>query len=83
MSRIRLAMEHRELTLSSDDSRLLIQLTNQQCEPTKSGMLKFGHPSGTHDDLLWALALAVYADQDGLPSNLPSTSLKVVWSSNN
>jgi hypothetical protein len=68
MGKLRLAMEHRELTLPSDESRLLVQLTNQQCETTKSGTLKFTHPSGTHDDLLWALALAVYATKETLPS---------------
>jgi hypothetical protein len=68
MGKLRLAMEHRELTLPSDESRLLVQMTNQQCEPTKSGTLKFAHPSGTHDDLLWALALGVYANQETPPS---------------
>jgi len=68
MGKLRLAMEHRELTLPSDESRLLVQLTNQQCETTKSGTFKFTHPSGTHDDLLWALALAVYATKETLPS---------------
>jgi phage FluMu gp28-like protein len=68
MGKLRLAMEHRDLTLPSGNSRLLAQLTNQQCEPTKSGTLRFTHPSGTHDDALWALALAVYANQETPPS---------------
>jgi hypothetical protein len=38
-------------------------MTAQQCEPTKSGNLKFSHPTGTHDDQLWSLALATYASQ--------------------
>ena len=33
----------------------------------KSGQLQFSHPSGTHDDSLWALALAVYASRPERP----------------
>ena len=63
MGRLKLAMEHGELTLPRDDTRLLVQITSQRCEPTKSGTLKFSHPTRTHDDQLWSLALAVYAPQ--------------------
>lgn len=64
LGRLKLAMEHDKLTLPRDSSRLLIQITSQQCEPTISGTLRFSHPAGAHDDCLWALALAVYADQE-------------------
>jgi len=30
-------------------------------KPTEAGTLTFYHPKGTHDDQLWALALATYA----------------------
>jgi phage FluMu gp28-like protein len=63
MGRLKLAMEHGKLTLPRDDTRLLVQITNQRCEPTMSGTLKFSHPTGTHDDQLWSLALANYASQ--------------------
>jgi len=64
LGRLRLTMEQHELTLPRDDSRLLVQITSQQCEPASSGTLKFSHPPGTHDDCLWALSLAVYASQE-------------------
>jgi phage FluMu gp28-like protein len=64
LGRLRLTMEQRRLTMPRDDSRLLVQITSQRCEPTSSGRLKFSHPPGTHDDCLWALALAVYASQE-------------------
>jgi phage FluMu gp28-like protein len=63
MGRLKLTMEHGKLTLPRDESRLLVQITSQRCEPTKSGTLKFSHPVGTHDDQLWSLALATYASQ--------------------
>jgi phage FluMu gp28-like protein len=64
LGRLRLTMEQHELTLPRDDSRLLVQITSQRCEPAASGTLKFSHPTGTHDDCLWALSLAVYAAQE-------------------
>jgi hypothetical protein len=54
LGKLRLAMEQRKLTLPRENSRLLVQITSQQCEPTISGALKFTHPTGTHDDQLWA-----------------------------
>jgi phage FluMu gp28-like protein len=68
MGKLKLAMEHGELTLPRDNSKLLVQMTNQQCQPTPAGALKFTHPAGTHDDCLWALALSVYANCETLPS---------------
>jgi hypothetical protein len=41
--------------------RLCQQINDQQYAYTKTGKLQFTHPPNTHDDLLWALALAVYA----------------------
>ena len=64
LGRLRLTMEQHRLTMPRDDSRLLVQITSQRCEPTASGRLKFSHPPGTHDDCLWALGLAVYAAQE-------------------
>jgi phage FluMu gp28-like protein len=71
LGRLKLAMQHDELTLPRDDTRLLVQITNQRCEPTMSGTLKFSHPAGTHDDCLWALALAAYANHDVPPPRRP------------
>ena len=63
LGKLRLAMEDERLTIPRDNQRLLTQITTQHCEPTTSGNLKFRHPTGTNDDLLWALALANYAAQ--------------------
>ncbi len=68
MGKLKLALEQGTLTLPRENSQLLVQMTAQQCEPTKSGMLKFSHPAGTHDDQLWALELAVYANEQTPPS---------------
>ena len=36
--------------------------------PEEKGVMTFDHPQGTHDDQLWALALAVYAAKEAGPS---------------
>jgi phage FluMu gp28-like protein len=61
MGKLKLVLQHGRLTLPRDNQQLLVQMTEQQCETTKSGTLKFTHPAGAHDDQLWSLALAVYA----------------------
>lgn len=43
------------------DEELLGQINVERYELTKSGQIQFSHPDGTHDDELWALALAAYA----------------------
>jgi len=48
------------------DPDLLNEITAERYELTKSGQIQFSHPAGTHDDKLWALALAVYATR-GMP----------------
>ncbi len=63
MGKLKLALEQGRLTLPRDNPQLLVQMTAQQSEPTMSGTLKFSHPTGTHDDQLWSLALAIYASQ--------------------
>jgi phage FluMu gp28-like protein len=61
LGNLRLTMEHKNVTIPREPNKLLTQLTQQRCEPTQQGTLKFTHPNGTHDDLAWAFALAVYA----------------------
>ena len=61
LNKLRLTMEHGDLTIPIEPRTLLTQLTQQRCEPTPSGNLKFSHPQGTHDDLAWAFALSVHA----------------------
>ncbi len=42
------------------DSELISEITNQRFELMKSGQMQFSHPEDSHDDRLWALALACY-----------------------
>jgi phage FluMu gp28-like protein len=67
-------MEQRRLTLPLD-RELLSQINEQQYrfsrspvkpteKPTEAGTLTFYHPQGTHDDQLWALALAAYSTKE-------------------
>ncbi|MEM3765647.1 MAG: hypothetical protein QXU46_01315 [Candidatus Bathyarchaeia archaeon] len=62
-------MEQKKIILPMERS-LLTQINEQQymfgkVKPTEKseekGYMTFYHPPGTHDDQLWALALAVYA----------------------
>lgn len=53
------------------DQELLDELNNQRYELTKTGKITFSHPSGTHDDRFWALALAVYAVEREEPVSRP------------
>jgi phage FluMu gp28-like protein len=50
--------EHFGLYLDQD---LIAQINVERFELTKAGQIQFSHPDGSHDDELWALALAVYA----------------------
>lgn len=41
------------------DQELINEMHVERYELTKTGQMQFSHPSETHDDRLWALALAV------------------------
>jgi len=68
-------MEQKRLILPLD--RLLLSQINEQQyrfgkakpteKPEEKGIMTFYHPPGTHDDQLWALALAVYARKEKEP----------------
>jgi len=60
LTHLKLAMEQQRLALPYD-KRLCQQINDQQYAYTRNGKLSFSHPPNTHDDQLWALALAVYA----------------------
>jgi len=62
LSSLKIAMEQNRLAIPYN-RRLCEQINQQQYEYSKSGHLQFSHPAGTHDDMLWALALAVYASR--------------------
>jgi phage FluMu gp28-like protein len=50
--------------------RLCQQINEQRYEYTKSGKLRFWHPPNSHDDQLWALALALYASKEDEPKGM-------------
>jgi hypothetical protein len=62
LTNLKLAMEQNKLKLPYNRP-LITQINQQQYEYTKTGHLTFSHPTGAHDDQLWALSLAVYAAQ--------------------
>jgi len=54
------------------DPDLFNELNVERYELGKTGKILFHHPTGTHDDRFWALALAVYAaEQAPPPSSVP------------
>lgn len=67
------------LKLVMQDKRLLIpyeleltsELNIERFELTKAGQVQFSHPGGTHDDRLWAVALAVFATKTTAPRSSP------------
>ncbi|MEM3617898.1 MAG: terminase family protein [Candidatus Bathyarchaeia archaeon] len=52
------------------DIDLTIELNIEKYELMKTGHIRFSHPEGTHDDVFWALALAVYASTQFTPLNV-------------
>lgn len=51
------------------DQKLCTQMNEQRYEYSPSGQLRFWYPPGSHDDMLWAVALALWAtkrDSDGV-----------------
>jgi hypothetical protein len=45
-------------------SDLCSELNVERFELRKDGTIALNHPSGTHDDVFWSIALAVYATAD-------------------
>ncbi|RLG39879.1 MAG: hypothetical protein DRN78_06155 [Thermoproteota archaeon] len=43
------------------DIDIKAELNIERYELTKTGHIKFSHPEGSHDDVFWAVCLAVYA----------------------
>lgn len=62
-----LAIERREIALLPDDT-LLDELTNYTMERLPAGGYRYTAPSGLHDDLVIALALAFHACRYSTPS---------------
>lgn len=59
LSCLKIAMEQQRLKMPYH-RRLAQQINEQRYEYSKSGHLTFSHPTGSHDDMLWSLALACY-----------------------
>ena len=57
---------------------LINELLAFEYTPLPSGHMRFGAPSGQHDDCVIALALAVYASQWGLPGQREYMTLPLV-----
>src|SRR5487761_1312765 len=62
---LKMLLEKRQIVLPPNDQALLASLNCIEAERTRSGGYSFGHPSGTHDDLAYALALAVWTAGKG------------------
>jgi phage FluMu gp28-like protein len=49
---------------SSRDIDLMAELNVERFELRKTGGIAFSHPEGTHDDVFWSIALALYASRE-------------------
>jgi len=63
LSNLKIAMEQNRLAIPYH-RQLCTQINEQQYAYSKSGHLQFSHPQNSHDDMLWALALAVYGARE-------------------
>lgn len=54
---------------------LVNEMNAEQFEYMKTGQTQFSHPSGTHDDRLWAFTLAAYAARYEMPSYHPVAAI--------
>jgi len=71
LTALKIVMEQKRLKMPYH-RRLCQQINEQEYQYGKSGYLTFSHPVGSHDDMLFALALACYAATMGreAPSRL-------------
>ena len=70
MTHLKQVMEQKRLHIPRD-RELIIEMNAEISKLTQAGKTKFSHRSGTHDDRLWALALAVYGSRHEFPSYHP------------
>jgi phage FluMu gp28-like protein len=75
---LKLQLERKQIILpfgareqKSLERRLITQLNEQQYSFTKAGQIQFSHPQGSHDDMFWALALAVYSSKEPVDTSKP------------
>lgn len=69
LTTLKILMEQKRLKLPYH-RRLCQQINEQQFQYSRSGHLIFSHPEGSHDDMLWALSMAVWASTRETPSRL-------------
>ena len=65
------------------DPELMNEMGAERFQLSKTGQLQFWHPSGTHDDRLWAFALAVYASRYDIPTYHPVAAVNTTPSPGN
>jgi len=63
LANLRIKMEQKQFKMPYSH-RLCQQINSQQYEYTKTGQLRFWHPKNSHDDQVWALALATWATKE-------------------
>jgi len=63
LSSLKIVMEQNRLAIPYH-RQLCEQINEQQYTYSKSGHLQFSHPENSHDDMLWSLALSVYAARE-------------------
>ncbi len=71
---LRQAMETGRLRIPFD-RELINEMNVERFRLNKTGQKEFYHPDGTHDDRLWALALAVYASRLEIPEYRPYATI--------
>jgi len=70
---LKLLMEKKQLRIQGGDKQLIAQINEQQYEYLQPNTaqerihVKYRHPRGRHDDQLYALALACYANKEAEP----------------
>lgn len=65
LGNLRMMMQQQRIEWPYDPD-LITEIHVERYQLTKSGQTQFSHPEGTHDDRLWALALAAYATRRGI-----------------
>jgi phage FluMu gp28-like protein len=73
---IKKMMEDKQLLIPYD-AELIAELNVERFQLTKTGQIQFSHPAGTHDDRLFALALACYATRQETPDRSRPISISV------
>ncbi len=53
------------------------ELNVERYDLRKDGTIGYSHPNGTHDDVFWSIALAVYATVEHITRTIPSSNSKM------